>query len=188
MLKWIHSEEPPQIAPRRIVEYGGDAVRCSASDSLEGGAQRRPLGSTGAYERKGRSPVRTWIMVAGLIGGFYAPTVVAGGYVTARLSRAGFVGLSDFIGGKIEAVFFRRRRRGTLSASNVRSPVRAAELTKGAPTMAPSPMSPEDAAKVADLLKSPLRSSSLEDLAAKLVDVRAGDQHYRGDRRGGTIG
>jgi len=50
--------------------------------------------------------VRTWIMVAGLIGGFYAPTVVAGGYVTARLSRAGFVGLSDFIGGKIEAVFF----------------------------------------------------------------------------------
>jgi len=108
-------------------------------------------------------------MVAGLIGGFYAPTVVAGGYVTARLSRAGFVGLSDFIGGKIEAVFFRRRRRGTLSASNVRSPVRAAELTKGAPTMAPSPMSPEDAAKVADLLKSPLRSSSLEDLAAKLV-------------------
>lgn len=30
-------------------------------------------------------------------------------------------------------------------------------------------MSPEDAAKVADLLKSPLRSSSLEDLAAKLV-------------------
>ena len=54
--------------------------------------------------------------------------------------------------------------------------------------MAPSPMSPEDAAKVADLLKSPLRSSSLEDLAAKLVDVRAGDQHYRGDRRGGTIG
>jgi len=78
-------------------------------------------------------------MVAGLIGGFYAPTVVAGGYVTARLSRAGFVGLSDFIGGRIEAVVFRRRRRGALSASNVRSPVRAAELTKGAAYHGPIP-------------------------------------------------